>query len=200
VANLPGDRFEILFVCHANLCRSPMAERLAPRAFDAVFGSAAADVAVSSAGTHAYAGSPMHAGTATVLGECGIDPGYFASRPVSSSLLLAADLILTAGRAQRTACVTSAPPTVRRTFTLRQFTRLAAAAPPPAAGLLPASVPGRLRVLVEQVNASRHLAPRVAAGMDDLPDPVDRPIEAFRECAEEIWQSLITISDVTPSS
>jgi protein-tyrosine phosphatase len=106
--------------------------------------------------------------------------------------LLAADLVLTAGREQRAACVTLAPATVRRTFTLRQFTRLAAAAPA-ANGHVPASVPGRLRVLIDRVNASRHLIPAVPAEMDDLPDPVGRPIEAFRECAKEIWQSLGTI-------
>jgi protein-tyrosine phosphatase len=51
-------------------------------------------------------------------------------------------------------------------------------------------------VLVDRVNAGRHLVPTVPAGMDDLPDPVDQPIEAFRQCAEEIWQSLGTIIGV----
>ena len=187
-----GDRFEILFVCHANLCRSPLAEMLAPRAFGDAFGPAAAGVVVSSAGTHAYAGSPMHGGSAAVLRECGIDARDFASRTVNSSILLAADLVLTAGREQRAACVTLAPATVRRTFTLRQFTRLAGAAPA-AGGPTPASVPTRLRVLVDRVNAGRHLVPNVPAEMDDLPDPVDQPIEAFRNCAEQIWYSLGTI-------
>jgi protein-tyrosine phosphatase len=146
----------------------------------------------------------MHRGSAAVLWERGIDARDFASRTVNSSVLSAADLVLTAGREQRAACVTLAPATVRRTFTLRQFTRLAAAAPlaseevadaVPAAGE-EVSVPGRLRGLVDRVNASRHLVPNVPAKMDDLPDPVDQPIEAFRECAEEIWQSLGTIIGV----
>jgi low molecular weight protein-tyrosine phosphatase len=190
-----GDRFEILFVCHANFCRSPMAELLAARAFGEAFGTAAADVVVSSAGTHAYAGSSLHDGSAAVLWECGIDARDFASRTVSPSILLNADLVLTAGREQRAACVTLAPATVRRTFTLRQFTRLAAGVPQ-AGGEVMASVPGRLRVLVDRVNAGRHLVANVPAEMDDLPDPVDQPIEAFRECAEEIWQSLGTIIGV----
>ncbi len=192
---MPGDRFEILFVCHANICRSPIAERLTPRAFADAFGAAGAGVAASSAGTHAYAGSPMHGGSAAVLWECGIDARDFTSRTVNPSALLAADLVLTAGREQRAACVTLAPATVRRTFTLRQFTRLAAAAPA-AGGQVPSSVPGRLRVLVDRVNAGRHLVPAVPSEMDDLPDPVDQPIEAFRKCAEEIWRSLGTIIGV----
>ncbi|HET9519130.1 MAG TPA: hypothetical protein VFO77_15515, partial [Actinoplanes sp.] len=67
-----GDTFEIVFVCHANLCRSPLAEGLARRMLDDAFGSAAHTAVVSSAGTHAFAGSPMHQGSAQVLGECGI--------------------------------------------------------------------------------------------------------------------------------
>jgi protein-tyrosine phosphatase len=192
---LLGDRFEILFVCHANLCRSPIAERLAPRAFAAAFDTAAAGVVVSSAGTHAYPGSAMHPGSAAVLSEWGIDARDFSSRTVSPSMLLAADLILTAGRQQRAACVTLAPATVRRTFTLRQFSRLAAAAPA-SGGRISASAPERLGVLVGQVNASRHLLPTGPREMDDLPDPVNQPIEAFRECTEEIWQSLSTIIQV----
>jgi low molecular weight protein-tyrosine phosphatase len=137
----------------------------------------------------------MHRGSEAVLWECGIDARDFVSRAVNPSALLAADLILTAERDQRAACVTMAPATVRRTFTLRQFTRFAAAAPA-ANGQATASVPERLRVLVDRVNASRHLAPKVSAETDDLPDPVDQPIVAFRECSEEIWRSLGTIIGV----
>jgi protein-tyrosine phosphatase len=193
-----GDRFEILFVCHANLCRSPLAERLARRAFDDAFGAAASAVVVSSAGTHAYGGAPMHRGSASVLAERGIDPGGFVSRTVGAAGLMAADLVLTAGRDQRAACVTLAPRAVRRTFTLLQFGRLVAAVP--AAGALTATVPGRLRGLVEQVAAKRHLVPTAPARADDLPDPVDQPIEAFRECAQEIWTSVRTVVTVISGS
>jgi protein-tyrosine phosphatase len=198
VANLSGDRFEILFVCHANLCRSPMAERLARHAFAETFGPAAAGVVVTSAGTHAYAGSPMHSGSAAVLAEGGIEAGGFSSRPLSSSMVLGADLVLAAGRDQRASCVTLAPAALRRTFTLRQFTRLAAATSPD--GLAGSTVPGRLHALVDAVNAGRHLVPAVAPAMDDLPDPVNQPIEAFRDCAEEIWRSLGTIVRVIDAS
>jgi protein-tyrosine phosphatase len=194
VTELFGDRFEILFVCHANLCRSPLAERLARRAFDDAFGAAASGVLVSSAGTHAYGGSPMHQDSASVLAECGIDPGGFVSRTVNASVLMSADLVLAAGRDQRAASVTLAPGAVRRAFTLRQFARLAAAVP--AAAALTGTVPARLRALVEQVNANRHLVPTVPADMDDLPDPVNQPIEAFRECAQEIWKSVSTVVGV----
>ena len=181
-------------MCHANLCRSPLAERLARRAFDDAFGAAAVGVIISSAGTHAYDGSPMHSGSAAVLAECGIDAGGFFSRTVNVSVLADADLVLTAERNQRAACVTLAPATIGRTFALRQFARLAAASA--GSRCTSATVPGRLRELVDVVNAGRHLVPTVSADLDDLPDPVDQPIEAFRECAREIWRSVSTIVGV----
>jgi protein-tyrosine phosphatase len=183
------DRFEILFVCHANLCRSPMAELLARRAFDETFGVLGSVVAVSSAGTRAYAGSAMHNGSAAVLAADGIDPAAFVTRTVNASVLSTADLVLTAGREHRAACAELVPGKVRRVFTLRQFTRLVDAAGP-VPDIDDRTVPERLHLLIDRVNATRHLVPRVAAELDDLPDPVNKPIGAFAECAAEIRASL----------
>ena len=179
-----------MFVCHANLCRSPLAERLARQALDDAFGAAGARVVVTSAGTHAYAGSPMHAGSLQALDEWGIDGGDFRSRRVTAPLLEGADLVLAAGREQRAACVTLAPATVRRTFTIRQFTRFAQAATPGDH----ADPAQRLRALMEQVGAVRHLVPPAPGDADDLPDPVQEPIEAFRACAVELRDSIRLIA------
>jgi protein-tyrosine phosphatase len=186
--------FHILFVCHANLCRSPLAERLTRRAFEEAFGAAASGVVVSSAGTHAYAGSPMHLGSAAVLAECGIDEAGFSTRTLNASVLAGADLVLTAERAHRAACVKLAPACLRRAFTLRQFARLAAAVAPAAERS--ATVPGRLHNLVEHVNANRHLVPAAEPGSEDLADPVGQPLEAFRDCARTIRQSAGVIVGV----
>jgi protein-tyrosine phosphatase len=169
--------FRVLFVCHANLCRSPMAERLARRAFDDALGIN--DIATASAGMRAFDGEPMHPKTAEVLAECGVDAGDFASRTVDPGILRESDLVLTATVEQRTSCLALEPTAARRTFTLRQFARFAEAAGP-----------GKrqdMRHLVETVNATRHRAP---AGEDNLADPMGQPIGAFRACAEEIWGSL----------
>ncbi|WP_106131202.1 low molecular weight phosphatase family protein [Pseudosporangium ferrugineum] len=179
----------MLFVCHANLCRSPLAERLARRAFDDAFGPEAAAIVTASAGTRAYDGSGMHRGSAEVLAECGVDAGGFVSRTVTAAILRDADLVLTAEGDQRAACLTLAPGAVRKAFTLRQFARFAAAVPPVTSG--PAAA--RMHRLVAEVNATRHLAPPVPAGQDDLPDPVNQPIEAFRACAEDVWASLRSV-------
>lgn len=194
---MTGNRFEILFVCHANLCRSPLAEQLARRAFDDAFGTAATQVVTSSAGTHAYPGTPMHAGSAHVLEEWGIESNGFASRTVNESILAGADLVLTAAREQRAACVTMAPATIRRTFTMRQFARFMVAVSPSACTGTPAQ---RMGALLEQVAAVRHRVAPVPAEADDLPDPVGLPIEAFRVCANEIGQTMRLLTGVITAS
>src|SRR5438067_728269 len=57
-ALLSLERFRLLYVCHANECRSPMAERLTQRMFADRFGAAASELQVISAGTHARPGRP----------------------------------------------------------------------------------------------------------------------------------------------
>jgi protein-tyrosine phosphatase len=194
---MPGstDGFQLLFVCHANLCRSPLAEGLARRTLTETFGRAADDAVVSSAGTHAFVGSPMHPGSAQVLGEYGIDANGFTSRQLSPPILTGAGLVLTAAREQRAACVTMAPATNRRTFTIRQFIRYVQAAPADPR-LVYGTVADRLRALVDAVNSIRHLVPTVPAAEDDLPDPIRQPIEAYRVCADELQRSLRTVIGV----
>ncbi|HEY0699436.1 MAG TPA: low molecular weight phosphatase family protein, partial [Micromonospora sp.] len=121
----------VLFVCHANLCRSPMAEYLAR---DLLAGSA---ISVTSAGTHAQPGRPAHPHAVRILGERGLDPTSFRSRPLSRIDLTAAGLVLTASRRERAACVALSPAALGRVFTLRQFARLATA----ALGAVPPTLP-----------------------------------------------------------
>jgi protein-tyrosine phosphatase len=187
--------FKILFVCHANLCRSPLAEFLARQAIDDSFGALGSAVHVASAGTHAFSKSEMHHGSAQALTERGIDPRGFTSQLLTQTVLSSADLVLTAGREQRAACVTLAPSAIRRTFTLRQFVRYADAVPgePQLVHGPPAQ---RLRRQVERAVAVRHLVPAVAAREDDIADPVGQPIEAFRVCADEIERSVSTVVDI----
>lgn len=183
------DGFAILFVCHANVCRSPLAEYLARRALDDAFGSAARSVVVASAGTHAYAGAPMDRGSAAVLAGAGVDSAPFLSRRLDPHLVSEAGLVLTAGRAQRSVCVELATEALGRTFTLRQFARLVVAVPPVPA-LVTGPLPERLRALVERVRTYRHLARAAPAADDELADPVGRPAEEFRACAATIRQSF----------
>lgn len=147
---------------------------------------------VVSAGTHAWTGRPMHPLAAEVLSEYGIGEDGFRSRRLTEGLVRKADLILTASREQRSACVAFDPTAVRRAFTIPQFGRYAAGLSPYA---LTAVWPPqeRVRALIEQISIVRGELPVVPPEEDDLPDPVRLPIEAFRRCAAEIQAVVDTM-------
>jgi protein-tyrosine phosphatase len=192
------ERWAILAVCHANLCRSPLIERLIRRALiDALGSQSAAAFTVSSVGTHAHGGSPMHPYAAAVLRERGADEVGFQSRSIAAGAIAQADLILTADRPQRSLCVSAAPSAIARTFTLRQFGRLAAVVDPAS---LPDGPPvTRARALVVEAHLARALFQPVAPEEDDLADPVGGPIEAFRECARQIHEPIdVMVSLLVP--
>ncbi|MET7876559.1 low molecular weight phosphatase family protein [Micromonospora profundi] len=169
----------VLFVCHANLCRSPMAEYVARRLL------ADRPVLVSSAGTDAMDGMAMHPYAMEVLAEHGADPAAFASRTLRPEYLTEATLVLTATRRQRSVCTALAPGALHRTFTLRQFGRLASAAEPPAE---PSVDP--LRAAIAAAAEARGRLQPAAPDADDLRDPIGGTTADFRRCAEEIERSL----------
>jgi protein-tyrosine phosphatase len=172
--------FTLLFVCQANLCRSPMAERLARLRLAR---DGATGFEVRSAGTRALEGSPMHPVAMRVLAERGADPEDFTSRQVTEKVLDKADLVLTATRHQRAVCVSMVPERVASTFTLRQFGRMLAAAR--GDGFV-GSGPDAMRERLRRAVAARATLQPVAPEDDDLADPVRDPIDAFRRCADAI--------------
>jgi protein-tyrosine phosphatase len=147
-----------------------MAERLWRLALDTRPGLGGLDIDAASAGVKARTGEPMHPLAADALRALGADAGGFASRQVYPAMLAGSDLVLTAGCEQRAACVTLAPATLRRTFTLRQFGRLAAGADP--ARVRAGTAARRLDTLVEEACRVRGGAQPVAPGDDDVADPV----------------------------
>jgi protein-tyrosine phosphatase len=191
---MTGDGFQLLIVCYANICRSPMAERLARQALELRLGPAGKTVEVSSAGTRARSDWPMHPHTEQVLRERGADVAAFGSRRLTPELVESADLVLAADRQQRAACVTLVPAAVRRTYTLKQFGRLAAAVP--TNRLTSAESPHeRLAALRDEALMVRSEVPLVPPDEDDLIDPVREPVEAFVSCAAEISGVLQVIMD-----
>lgn len=81
---------KILFVCTANICRSPMAE--------AIFNALAEDMGLSfraeSAGVAALEGKPMAPNARAALLEAGIYPEDHHARQVSETLLGDSELVL----------------------------------------------------------------------------------------------------------
>jgi protein-tyrosine-phosphatase len=80
----------VLFVCTANMCRSPLAQGL----FQAALAANAQDWRVESAGIDAIEGSPASQKTLHILGERGIDLSAHRARQIDRSLMEQFDLIL----------------------------------------------------------------------------------------------------------
>ena len=82
----------VLLVCTANICRSPVAEAVLK---DRLRQSGFADVwQVTSAGTWANWGNRASENSVLVLAERGLDINEHRSKPVSEGLLAGADLVL----------------------------------------------------------------------------------------------------------
>jgi protein-tyrosine-phosphatase len=88
---------KILFVCRANVCRSPMAEAI----LNTLAGDADLDLRAESAGVRALEGMGIDPGARAVLEEMGIVPGEHRARQVAGPLIEEADLVLTMNRRQR---------------------------------------------------------------------------------------------------
>ncbi len=86
---------EVLFVCTANVCRSPMAVVM----FNVLAEEGGADLRASSAGVAALEGRPMTPESVAVLAEMGVDAGAYAdehrARRLTDTMLEEADLVLT---------------------------------------------------------------------------------------------------------
>ena len=154
----------VLFVCTANICRSPFME-LYVRAR----AGAGAPLVLASAGTHGYVDRPMHPPQAAELTRRGIDPSAFRSRPLSAALLDEADLVLTAERSHRAFVLEEHPAVFRKTFTLGHFASLAAGQEP--GGDLFSRLAGR---------------GGTASADHDVADPYARGAQAASVCADAL--------------
>ena len=82
---------EVLFVCTANICRSPMAEAI----FDALISDAGMRYEVRSAGVAALVGEPIAPKAVAALEEVGVYPGHHRAKQVIKPMLEGVDLVLT---------------------------------------------------------------------------------------------------------
>jgi len=110
----PDTPLKVLFVCTANICRSPYME-VAARAL-VTDGS----VTFSSAGTHGFRDKPINPPMAAVLDRLGLDASDFRSRPLTRQMVEEADLVLTAEATHRSFILDESPEAFRKVFTLGQ--------------------------------------------------------------------------------
>ncbi len=180
--------FRVLVVCTANMCRSPIAERLFRTTLEQRWGQAAASWRIESAGVMARNNRPIESTAFTVLGERGLDASDFATRRLTAEMAADADLILAATREHRGQIAQLNPSVLGRLFTVNQFAYLLSKAEPVpstdpvAAGaeLIRAAVLGRSQLPGRTVE-------------DDIADPIGQPIEFFRGCADGLQASIDAI-------
>ena len=157
------DRLQVLFVCTANISRSPYLELVArSRAGDA-------PVDFASAGVHARDDTLIDPAMAVELAARGIASDDFRSRRVTGAMVGRADLVLTAEAAHRAAVLDEHPIATRKVLTVGQADRALDRIDPgtPALELAAALV-----------------AARGGATADlDIVDPYRRGPEAARACA-----------------
>ncbi|RIJ78213.1 hypothetical protein D1871_03915 [Nakamurella silvestris] len=177
--------FRVLMVCTANHCRSPLAELILRQRLTGL------DVPgtrweVTSAGTHALVGRPMHDHVQQVLGERGVPTTDFTGRQLTEEIARAADLILVASREHRSYVVSLVPAVINRVFTLKQFARLCSAVPERTT----TSWDTLGAELIVEARYARSALQPIAPELDDLDDPIGLPIEAYRRCADEITEAV----------
>lgn len=108
-----GEPLTVLFVCTANICRSPAMELIARDL------AGSADIVFASAGTRARRGQPMNPDMTTTL-RAGASDG-FLSRHLTAEILTSVDLVLTAEQVHRQHILDDFPQLHRQVFTLGQF-------------------------------------------------------------------------------
>ncbi|MFZ2015967.1 MAG: adenylyl-sulfate kinase [Nocardioides sp.] len=170
------DPIRVLFVCTANICRSPYLELRARQLLGPDSG-----VEVSSAGTRGFDDSEVSDTMDAEFARWGTETEGFRSRPATAALLAEADLVLTAEATHRTQLLELDPAAFRKILTLGQFVETARAADPSLRG----------RALLETLERRR--VP--ASPAHDIADPYRRGPEAARKAAAAMEGMLEVLVD-----
>ena len=176
----------LLFICTGNVCRSPLAERLAAAWATRSLAADAARVHISSAGLDAPVGRHMDPHSAAALRELGGTPDGVRAKAFLPAMAEEADLVITMTRKQRRAVLEQSPRGLRRTFTLLEAADLIRHADLQGLDELP--LEERARELGLRLDAQRATPRSVDA--DDIEDPIGRREHVHVRVANTIAQGL----------
>jgi protein-tyrosine phosphatase len=167
---------EILVLCTANVCRSPMAQAMLAREL-AARGEPAR---VTSAGVAGGGAAPVPGEVAAVLAGYGLDVTGHRSAAVTAADLCRADLILTMAREHLRHAVVLEPGAWPRAFTLRELAR--------RAGQAGARAPGEplARWLARAHTGRTRMALLGDGEPDDVPDPFGGRLSDYQRAAAQI--------------
>ncbi|MGY2078747.1 arsenate reductase/protein-tyrosine-phosphatase family protein [Modestobacter sp. SYSU DS0657] len=182
----------ILFVCTGNICRSPLAERLATVWAEQSLGRNAAGIAIRSAGFEGLDGKPMDKRSGRALIDLGGDPTGFTARTLVAPMADRADLVLTMTRRHRRLVLAGAPRALRRTFTLPEAADLLHQVD--VTGIAELPLAERARELAVRLNSGR--AHRRTDEADDVEDPIGQSSTVHADVAGHIAATLRPLADV----
>lgn len=202
-----AEHFRILVVCTANVCRSPLGERvIAARLADAAHDGLIEEhlVVVRSAGVDAEPGDPMCPQSAAVVHMA---PQEHRAQRLEPAMLEDANLILTADRSHRGECARMLPSCRPRLFTIVQAAALAevvataleAGELPDGAPPLPHGADQRLSWLVGELDAARGSMAGMPEGYEDIEDDHGAHDHAatlvqVREAAERLATAIVAVT------
>lgn len=162
---------DVLFVCTANQCRSPMAELLLRRRRP--------DLRIASAGTRATPAG-LAAGARSALAAIGVDAGEHVSRRLDAGAIEAAGLVVGLAREHVREAAVLTPAALWKTFTLKELVRRGRSVGPRRSGETPGD-------WLRRVGAGRtttdllHHEPS-----DDVADPIGGPASGYAACVAEL--------------
>lgn len=187
----------LLTVCTGNICRSPLAAQVLRARLDGLA------VTVASAGTHALADAPMTPEAQRLAVEADAlagDPEAHRARLLAPVLREDHDLVLALAREHRRYTVEESPALVRRTFTVREFARLAASVDDDE---IRAAVSGetdasaRVRSAAARVASRRgQVEPPADPADDDVIDPYRRSWETYELSASQLLPAIDEVARV----
>ena len=176
---------DIVVLCTANVCRSPMAAALLARRLSEL-GVAAR---VRSAGM-LRGGDPPLPEVISVMAGYGIDIAAHRSRVACAADLARASLVLAMARDNLRYAVVTEPGAWPRAFTLRELIRRGERIGPrppgePFAGWLSRAHEGRQRAALLGDSAE-----------DDVPDPAGEPLRAYEDVARLLDRSVARLAEL----
>lgn len=167
---------DILVVCSANQCRSPMAEGF----LRAELARHAIDATIRSGGTMAVPDLPATDDAIATMARAGVDIAAHRSGAVASGDVDGADLILGMTRAHLRELVLDVPSAWSRTFTLKEIVRRAEKYGPRAAH-------ETVEDWIRRIGALRQPAELVGSDpVDDVEDPIGQPRSVYEAVASEL--------------